>query len=154
MLDAAMKRRYAKMARQFFQRRSDLKKHKYVVAARRVHQISVMRWMLENGAPLDVATAINISLPKGVYDTKQKDYTTYFEVTWWLKENDRVALVVEGLSDKNHHKLLLWVLQNTFFQLDSRLAIRRAIKSAPRDTIEWLFENLLDPAIRTWCFED
>ncbi|KAE8991208.1 hypothetical protein PR003_g21437 [Phytophthora rubi] len=143
------------MVRQFFQRRSDQEKRKYLVAARRVCQISLMRWMIENGAPLDVTTAINICWTGRFYGMKQ-DYPTYVEVAWWLKESDRVSLVAEGLSYKNHHHmLLLWVLENTFFQhASSRSAIRRAIKTAPTDTIQWLSENLLAPAIRAWCFED
>ncbi|OWZ03455.1 hypothetical protein PHMEG_00024815, partial [Phytophthora megakarya] len=55
-------------------------KRKYVAIAGEQINILLMRWLLENGAALDILTAISLVLEN------------YVEITWWLSETDRVAL--------------------------------------------------------------
>ncbi|CAH0491296.1 unnamed protein product [Peronospora farinosa] len=145
LLDLALQRGYLVMARQFFDRRSEQEKCQYVAIAADHNNIVLMRWMIENGAPLSVHTAISLA-SSHVIDRR------YVEVTWWLSESDRVVVIRIALEN-NVRKLLLWVLHNTVFEdVTSRNAIRSALTRADNVTAHWLCDYLSNDDTRSWCF--
>ncbi|EGZ08097.1 hypothetical protein PHYSODRAFT_306171 [Phytophthora sojae] len=134
------------MVRQFFELRDEQEKRKYVSVAAQppLCRMLLVRWLIENGAPLDVATAIEIGT--------KRSYAQNVEVAWWLSERDRVALVLGGLSKNKYRKLLLWVLEHTAFKdASSRATIGDAVKQRNYGTAEWLSEQVVNPEVRTWC---
>ncbi|CAI5709318.1 unnamed protein product [Peronospora effusa] len=145
LLELALQRGYLVMARQFFERKSEEDKCQYVADAAEYGNVVLMRWLIENGAPLSVHTAISFASDpmirnKGV------------EVTWWLSESDRVVFTCHSLQN-NRRKMVLWVLDNTVFEDEtSRNAIRSALKMADNAIEHWLFDNLSNDDARTWCF--
>ncbi|OWZ00419.1 hypothetical protein PHMEG_00028389 [Phytophthora megakarya] len=129
ILNEALQQGFVFVPRQFFKDLAESVKRKYVAIAGEQRNILLMRWLLENGATLDILTAISLALEN------------YVEITWWLSESDRVALVCQALK-KKWFKVLLWVLENTVFKVyDSCNAIRDAIKDAPRETKKWLRDH-------------
>ncbi|CAH0485614.1 unnamed protein product [Peronospora farinosa] len=108
LLDLALQRGYLVMARQFFERRSEDEKCQYVAVAAEGDEIVLMRWLIENGAPLCVHATITL-----VSDHVNK--AKYVEATWWLSESDRVIVIRDALQN-NDRKLLMWVLDNTVFK--------------------------------------
>ncbi|CAH0491538.1 unnamed protein product [Peronospora farinosa] len=145
LLELALQRGYLVMARQFFEHRSEQEKCQYVAIAADHNDIVLMRWLIENGAPLSVHTSI--SLASDPVFRKQ-----CVEVTWWLSESDRVVVIRNALQN-NVRKLLLWVLDNTVFKDEtSRNAIQSALTRADNVTVHWLCDNLSNDDARSWCF--
>ncbi|CAI5722746.1 unnamed protein product [Peronospora farinosa] len=145
LLELALQRGYLVMARQFFEHRSEQEKCQYVAIAADHNDIVLMRWLIENGAPLSVHTSI--SLASDHVFRKQ-----CVEVTWWLSESDRVVVIRNALQN-NVRKLLLWVLDNTVFKDEtSRNAIQSALTRADNVTVHWLCDNLSNDDARSWCF--
>ncbi|CAI5701226.1 hypothetical protein KXD40_007022 [Peronospora effusa] len=145
LLDLALQRGYLVMARQFFERRSEDEKCQYVAVAAEGDEIVLMRWLIENGAPLCVHATITL-----VSDHVNK--AKYVEATWWLSESDRVIVIRDALQN-NGRKLLMWVLDNTVFKnKNSRKDIRSALKMADNVIVHWLSDNLSNDDTRSWCF--
>ncbi|RMX66010.1 hypothetical protein DD238_003165 [Peronospora effusa] len=133
LLDLALQRGYLVMARQFFDRRSEQEKCQYVAIAADHNNIVLMRWMIENGAPLSVHTAISLAS------------------SHVIDRSDRVVVIRIALEN-NVRKLLLWVLDNTVFEdVTSRNAIRNALERADNVTAHWLCDYLSNDDTRSWC---
>ncbi|GMF58565.1 unnamed protein product [Phytophthora fragariaefolia] len=112
MLNEALQRRCVLIVKNYFNARNELVKQRYLAAAARVNKITLTRWMIENGTPLDIPTVVSLAPPQA--------YVRCVEAAGWLSKADRVALVLEGLSRRcMYEAMLLWVLENTVFMDDN-----------------------------------
>ncbi|GMF30695.1 unnamed protein product [Phytophthora lilii] len=92
------------VARWLYEHGHQITSHELVETAARRQNGPLMRWLIEHGPPLDIATAT----------TLMTEYP-YFEVTWKLAEKDRVCMVLELLRNNNDNNLdsIWWILRYT-----------------------------------------
>lgn len=102
---------------------------------------SVLRFLVEHGPPLDLATAKDLVLEN-----------RNIEIAWWVPENVRKLLVLDALQDEDG-EVLWWILAHTKFQDEGvQNSIRDAIQCASKDTKQWLQANLRNVEACCWCF--
>jgi hypothetical protein len=139
MLERALRRGYLRLAQRFVRYRNASERCKYVQVAAQHRNIVLLRWMLANGTPIDTSAAIGVGEDRSSF--------AYVEVAGYLSESDRVQLVCEATRKTKLRKLLQWTLENTNFSGGgSRDAIRKAIREASTDTVQWLRENVTETA--------
>ncbi|KAE9013617.1 hypothetical protein PF005_g9499 [Phytophthora fragariae] len=105
------------------------------------YNMPILRWLAENGPPIDLSTATKLVLEKH-----------HVEIAWWVSEDNRRHLVLEALH-KNDRKVAWWILAHTQFQDESALrSIRDAIRCCPKDTQKWLKKSLSEVEACRWYF--
>lgn len=72
VLVQALQRGYAAMVRQFFEGKDELVKGQYVAVAGEQRQIPLLRWLVRNGTPLDVPTAIELATKNSELNTLKR----------------------------------------------------------------------------------
>ncbi|KAG7379594.1 hypothetical protein PHYPSEUDO_008439 [Phytophthora pseudosyringae] len=142
MLEVALVRGYFVLAERFLDRRHQRSIDKYAELSGMRGGFQLMRWLVEKrGAGLNIPTAIRVIM---IYKR--------VETSWWLAEDDRVAVLCQRLDEKWQADLV-WMLNNTKFEEErSRLAIRKAIDNAPAATSKWLQDNLHNRNVYRWCY--
>jgi hypothetical protein len=127
MLQISLERGHAALVEQFMGNRDTNEKSNYVVVAANYFTIVLLRWLLENGPPIDAPLAFKLKTDRLV--------AFRIEFTGYLSEDDRVQLVRKFVRDSWRGQLL-WILENTKFNDSSRAIITKAIKRAPSDTVQ------------------
>ncbi|OWY93346.1 hypothetical protein PHMEG_00037303 [Phytophthora megakarya] len=129
ILEQAFEQGFLLMVHQFFKRKTMETRRKYILIAAEGRCIMVIRWLVENGTPLDINSA-TILVSNG----------PYAEIAWWLSEEDRVTLVCEALHEKWYKKwyyVVEWILENTIFKEESsRHAIRSTIDEVSDESVD------------------
>ncbi|EGZ13860.1 hypothetical protein PHYSODRAFT_303248 [Phytophthora sojae] len=102
--------------------------------------MSLLRWLLDNGATIDLSTATKVTMNPD-----------YMEVMWWDSESVRVQLVLEAIRNESH-SLVWWLLMRTRFEEKlSQSAISGAVDEAHASMKAWVLEHIEDDVCR-WCF--
>ncbi|GMF36270.1 unnamed protein product [Phytophthora lilii] len=131
------------VARWLYEHGFQIVSHELAELAANCRNIPLMRWLIERGPPLDLATGTTLVIKY-----------SYFEITWMLAEEDRVCMVLELLRNNNNRELIWWVLRQTEIKdQDSLRSIRNAVKDAPSNTLIWLQDNLSPVEACNWVFQ-
>ncbi|EGZ13844.1 hypothetical protein PHYSODRAFT_303235 [Phytophthora sojae] len=101
----------------------------------------VLRWVVENGPPLDLPTATALVL----------EYR-HIEIAWWASEDIRKHLVLKAL-ETDDRRVVWWNLARTHFQDEgTQQSIREAIQCCQGYTKQWFEKNMREVVGCSWYF--